>query len=515
MMNYDSFEQASLDHPVLNISEKLTELNSGFKSRWTPEYEAFLKMPKNIDGNIYRWLGINTTDSAADLGAFKVPTIESIKQMWNGVDLTEGNHSLGLKEISKWEINPDFKYQNQKQHAGFAAEVIGTIKENMLAVKNETGIQTFRADDRPDLFQKNDQYVDKIRVHPDGIIEKIQVKFVGKDAGECLSKLASKRFDKYFQDGMVDKMEVPKNYYDGIKEMIPERTAKLEKQLQRVKETGKTEAVQNLEKRIERYQKIDQMLERSTLTSHEALEAVKHPRRYTAKLMAENTFGKSLESGMEGAKMAAMMTVAISTIDNVSKCLEGEMTPREAFVDVAKDAGLASGTAFGAAFISTEVAQLMSASSHQLIQSLGNAAIPAAVISLGVQTFDSVSDYADGTINGQQLAYDLGDSLSQVAGSAAAGALAGSIVPGAGTVTGFATGMVAGMVGCAVASEAYASVVKYGAEGADVLLDKAKDMASRTVEIAKDVSPDQIDSIVASINEYTSVNSIPFRVNTL
>ena len=53
MMNYDSFEQASLDHPVLNISEKLTELNSGFKSRWTPEYEAFLKMPKNIDGNIY------------------------------------------------------------------------------------------------------------------------------------------------------------------------------------------------------------------------------------------------------------------------------------------------------------------------------------------------------------------------------------------------------------------------------------------------------------------------------
>ena len=509
-MNLDQFEVASLDHGSLNITEKIKELHSGYESRWTPEYEAFLKMPKNVDGNISRWLGIDTIDVAADLGAFKVSAFDSVKQMWNGIDLSEELHSLGLKEISKWKINPDFKSQNQKQHAGFAAEVIGTTKENRLAHKNETGVQTFRADDRPDLFRKNDQYVDKIRIRPDGIIERIQVKFVGKDASDCLSKLASKKYDKYFQDGILDKMEVPKNYYDDIKNLIPDRISKLEKQLQKVKENGNTEAAQILEKRIERYQKIDQMLEKSTVTSHEAIEAVKHPRRYTAKLLAENTFGKSIESGMEGAKMAAMMTAAVSTVDNVSKCLEGEMTPREAFVDVAKDTGLASGAAFGTAFVSTEVAQLMSASSHQLIQSLGNSAIPATVVSLGVQAFDSVIDFADGNITGQQLAYDLGESISQVAGSAVAGALAGSVVPGAGT----ATGLVAGMVGCAVASEAYASAVKYGVQGADVLLEKAKDMAFRTVEISKDVSPDLNDNIVASINDYTSINSLPFTVNT-
>ena len=76
-----------------------------------------------------------------------------------------------------------------------------------------TGVKTYRADDRPDLFQKNDQYVDKIRVDSTGNIERIQVKFVGKDAAECLSKLTSKDFDKYFNDGKVDKMEVPKDYY--------------------------------------------------------------------------------------------------------------------------------------------------------------------------------------------------------------------------------------------------------------------------------------------------------------
>ena len=41
---------------------------------------------------------------------------------------------------------------------------------------------TYRADDRPDLFHKNDQFVDKIRVDADGnVLERIQTKFVGSD----------------------------------------------------------------------------------------------------------------------------------------------------------------------------------------------------------------------------------------------------------------------------------------------------------------------------------------------
>ena len=380
-----------------------------------------------------------------------------------------------------------------------------------------SGITSYRADDRPDLFQKNDQYVDKIRVNSKGeIVDRVQVKFVGKNASECLSKLVSPKYDKYFNDGMVDKMEIPKDYYDEMKAMIPDKISDLEKQLERVKEDGNTEAAKGIEAKIDRLQKVDQMIEQSTVSSDEAIYATKHPKRYAAKQFMENTFAESNKAGLESAKMAATITVAVSTVDNVSKVMDGELTVEEAVIDVAKDTGAAAGIAYGTAFVSSAVSQAMSASSHELIKSLGHSGIPAAVVSFGVQSFDSVVDYANGVIDGKELAYDLGENAVEVggsmAGAAITGAVVGSVVPGAGTVVGFAAGMVGGMVGCAVASEAYQSAVEYGVENADVLAAKAHEMADHTIEIATEVVPDKVQNIAASINKFAALNNLPFSV---
>ena len=170
------------------------------------------------------------------------------------------------------------------------------------------------------------------------------------------------------------------------------------------------------------------------------------------------------------------------------------------------DTGAAGGIAYGTAFVSTAISQSMSSSSQQLIKSLGKSGVPAAVISFGVQSYDSVIDYAEGVIDGKQLAYDLGENAAQVggsiAGAALAGAAVGSVVPGAGTAVGFGVGMVGGMIGCAVASEAYASAVEFGSEHAGVLADKAQEMANHTVDLAKDIVPDKVGNIVASLNNY-------------
>ena len=86
--------------------------------------------------------------------------------MYHGIELENGGKTLGLEDISKLECkHPDYMAQNIKQHAGYAAEVISTTKENLAAKLEGSGIQTYRADDRPDLYAKNDQYVDKIRVN--------------------------------------------------------------------------------------------------------------------------------------------------------------------------------------------------------------------------------------------------------------------------------------------------------------------------------------------------------------
>ena len=516
-MNFDVFESAGLDAASLNLSEKMAALRSGFESSLKTQYDAFMKLPESFDNNIASWLGTDAAISTADLAAVRSASVDTITQMYNGTDLGNGNRTLGLKEIHNWKVNPEYYDQNMRQHAGYAAEVIGTAKENLRAQADGTGITTYRADDRPDLFPRNDQYVDKIRVNSAGeIVERIQVKFVGKDPADCLSKLTSKPYDKYFNDGMVDKFEIPSDYYDDIKQIIPDKINHLQEQLQHVTEEGKVEVAENLNNKIERLNKIDEMLEKSTVSNDEAIEGVVRPERISARMFAKDTFAESNKAGLESAALATTITAAVSTIDNVGKYMDGEITAQEAFVDVVKDTGIAGGVAYGTAFVSTAVANTMSSSSHQLIKSLGKSGVPAAVISFGVQSFDSVIDYADGIIDGKQLAYDLGENAARVggsvAGSAAAGAIVGSVVPGAGTAVGFAAGMVGGMVGCAVASEAYASAVEFASEHVDELADKAQEMANKTVEIAKEVIPDKVNNIISSINDFASANNLPFKI---
>ena len=515
-MAFDMFESASLGTEKFDINEKMASLRSGLESSLKPKDGVIANGPKAIEGNVARWIGVEPA-LVADLPGIQMTASDIVKQMYTGETPSGEMLSHSLKEIHNWNRHPDYYSQNLNQQAGFSAEVISTAKENLRARLDGTGVTTYRADDRPDLFPKNDQYVDKIRVNSSGeIIERIQTKFVGNDAESCLKKLASKDYDKYFESGKVDKVEIPKDYYDGVKKLIQGKIEGFEDQLKHVKENGNTKTIEKLEAKIDRYKKMDQMVEPSTATKQEAISATKHPLRYSAKLFAEDTFAKGNEAGIESAAVAASITLAVSTVDNAVKVIDGEISAQEAFVDVAMDTGAAGGIAYGTAFVSTAISQTMSASSHQLISSLGSAHVPAMLISFGVQSYDSISDYATGAIDAQQLAYDLGENAAQIggsiAGSALTGAAIGSIAPGAGTAVGFGVGLVGGMVGCAVASEAYKSVIEVGAEGAEVLADKAQEMAGRTMEIATEFVPEKAGEIAASINDFTSANNLPFRV---
>ena len=528
-MNFDNFESAGLKTEPFDLKEKLASLRGGFESSVKTGFDAFMDVPDSFEGNILRWLGIAGVGPglSIDLGSalsfdqeslesLKVSAMDTVKDMYTGVDLGDGNKSLSLKEIEGWKKNDLYKDQIRKQRAGFTAEIIGTAKENLMAMHEETGIITKRADDLPELFKKNDQYVDKVRIDSTGkIIERIQVKFVGGKPAECLNKLTSKKYDKYFEDGMVDKIEVPKDFFDEMKNLIPDKISSLEKQLKHVTEQGKNDAIIKIKNKIDRFKKIDNMLEKSTLTRNEALEAVDHPKRYAAKLFAKDTFAESFKEGTGEAKIAAVITATVSTVDNVSRVMDGEITAQEAFVDVAKDSGTAGAMAFGTSFVSTAVAQTMSASSHKLIGALGKTGIPAAIVSFGVESYDSVTDYATGVIDEKQLAFDLGENAVQIGGtiggSALTGAALGSFVPGAGTLAGFGAGMVGGIIGCAIASEAYKSVVEFGGEHIGELSDKAKEMATKTIDIAKDVIPEKVDGLVSSINDFAAENNLPFR----
>ena len=161
MMNFDGLGAASLEAGSFNVSDKLSAFSKSFDSSITGNYDAFFDMPDSVDGNISRWLGIDMKDMATDMAAIRTTAMETVKQMYSGTMLENGRMSLGLERISQWKVNPDYVKSNLKQHAGYAAEVISTAKENLQAKLDNTGVKTYRADDLPDQFKHNDQYVDK------------------------------------------------------------------------------------------------------------------------------------------------------------------------------------------------------------------------------------------------------------------------------------------------------------------------------------------------------------------
>ena len=133
-MTLDMFEATSLDNASFNLKGRMSDLRNGFKNSLDSNFDAYMDMPDSVDNNISHWVDVDfSLIDGAELGALRTTCMDSVKQMYNGIDLGDGRTGLGIKDISQWNIHPDYQYQNLKQHAGYAAEVIGTTKENMIA----------------------------------------------------------------------------------------------------------------------------------------------------------------------------------------------------------------------------------------------------------------------------------------------------------------------------------------------------------------------------------------------
>ena len=180
----DVIERSGLDQGLADAFRKLDSLHSSFDSKLTVVDGRYSNVNGSFNQNAAQWLGLSP---GTDVSGIQGSLMDSMKDMYYGSDVN-GRQSLGLKEIHGWKREGVYKDINTKQQAGFAAEVISTTKENLIAKHEGTGMRTWRADDLPDMFPKNDQYVDKVRFDAEGnIVDRIQTKFVGKSGETCLS----------------------------------------------------------------------------------------------------------------------------------------------------------------------------------------------------------------------------------------------------------------------------------------------------------------------------------------
>lgn len=484
-MTIDTLEKNQLEQTGINVSAKLGSLHESFQSSFAAESGAFESFDTTVtDESIRQSFGIGNVNITPEIRA---AAVNSVRDMYHG-KYKKTLYSIHEKYMkSKSKSNPTYSETILNQQAGWAAEVISTEKENFNSRVKHSREITYRADDLPDELRKqlpeiqktNDQYVDKVRVKPDGSFEKVQTKFVGKDAKQCLEKLKSKKYDKYFEGDAVDKVEIPKDYYDDVKKLISEQREKYKKQFDnQVNKNSQT--ADKLQKSMDRLDAIDKKLEQSCVTKEEAKNAVKHPKEYAAKQLND--------AALNQAATAAVLTAAVSGVQNYQKYKTGEYTGKEAVVNTLKDTAVSGGAAYA-----TEVAT----------QLLGKSVPAAEIIAFGVTSIEDVKDYKDGKITEAELAYELGENAADVIGGAVGGAIGASIAGPVGAMAGSA-------IGAAVAGEAYQVTVEFTKNTAEDVKDfidgeiDEKELADRigdNVETAVTEVKESIDETAATIVE--------------
>lgn len=214
-----------------------------------------------------------------------------------------------------------------------------------------------------------------------------------------------------------------------------------------------------------------------------------------------------LDQGLEAAKITFVMT----TVEGAIQLYEGKMTPDEFATTLAQQVGNAGIDGYAIGFISKGVAIGLDATSSEMLQTIAGSNAPAAIASFLVTSKSDFIRFAEGSIDGTELAYNLGNNSIGVAGTmlgAEYGAAVGTmIMPGAGTVVG---GLAGGVVGYTLSTGAYKTAMEYGSKGAELFSAKAKEIGKATIEYAEENIPEKAAGVKEAINNFAVQNNLPF-----
>lgn len=368
--------------------------------------------------------------------------------VYTGKDNETGEQlKRGLKDIAKSKVNQDYKEANLKQQAGFAAEQKYTARQNAESIINKEKTRVHNTDVKGS--GDYDQLFDHIITDENGIvISQEQMKFVGSNPKACLDKLASKKFQKYFDADAT--ITIPSDYYNGIIEEANKSINSFEKQLKHAKETGNKELEKSLEEKIEKYKKIKESLKDSGVSNSEAMEARLHPKLSTAKDVVKVAH----RAGVEQAAYGAAIGGGISFIKNTVAVIKGDKTPEEAGALLLKDTGLAAGTSYATAFSGTVLKGAMQNSESKMIQAVSKTNFAATVVTSILEVSKTMTSFIRGDIDGIQCLEELGEKGTSQLGAAMFAAAGQTLIPI--PVVG---GMIGSVVGYALTSACYGELL--------------------------------------------------------
>lgn len=309
----------------------------------------------------------------------------------------------GLKKTSESKVNPEYRNQNIKQQAGFAAEDKYTARENAERIIKGDKTRFSRTDD---LGKVNDPIYDHIILDGEGIEipgTGEQMKFVGSNPKACLNKLASKKFQKYLDADAT--ITVSSDYYHGIIQEANNRIQLLEKQLDKANKSGNSELAESISKKIVKVRKIKESVKDSGITTKEAKFARLHPKLSTAKDVVKI----SHRAGVEQAKVGALIGGGISLIKNVVAVSKDEKSAASAAKDFVKDTGKGTVTAYATAFAGSAIKAGMQNAKNSTIRAISKTNAPAMIVTSVLDVSTSLKAYANGKITGADCLIEMGE----------------------------------------------------------------------------------------------------------
>ena len=368
---------------------------------------------------------------------------------YNGVDKqTEQEFAKGLEKISTYKVNPEFEKSNLKQQAGFSAEVATTSRDNAKAIIDKSKIRTSRSDDLHQ-YGKNHNVVDRVQILNGEIIEgsQAQMKFVG-NRDKLFQNITHK--NGKFQRYRGIKLEIPSEQYEGAQDFCYEKARSLRQQAAKVEQIGKPDIAEEFRKEADNYDQLSNNLKDCGLTTEQALYYREYPAMATAFDIASTSHG----AGLEGAKCAATIGLAISAIQSIFFVIQGERKAGDVAKDLALGTVKAGAIGYGNAFVGATVKAGMQQSGNQAMRTLSNTTVPTMIVNICLSLGSSVKRYATGEISEAQLLVEVGEKGAGMLSSGMMAAIGQVAIP-----IPFVGAAIGGMIGCTLSSIFYQSAL--------------------------------------------------------
>jgi gas vesicle protein len=396
---------------------------------------------------------------AADINNRYGEAISIHKDAYDGVSKNNTDKNIrknkfvrDLEVINAYERNPKYLQANINQQAGFAAEIKEVARVNAeRAVSGDTSTRFVRTDD---IGQVNNQLNDIVQLDKSGKERPgtgIQMKFIKSTPEAALKEIIrSKDYIKYYQNNVP--IMVPADYYDRMKELLPQETGSLKQQVSRLsKMPEKVDALKVRTSQLERAQWLEKNLLKSHVTKAEAREALLKPELSTSKEITH----LYKDAGLQGLKLSAALGLAFSLTDKVVQSVKAGKLPdkTEAITmaaDIAKDTGIASISGYALGQAGSWIGSIMRLSSSRAMQALAGSAAPATIVLGVVETAITTVRYVNGTIDKEEMKNELAEKGVTLIGSAGFATIGQTVIP-----IPIAGAIIGGIVGYVVSEAAY------------------------------------------------------------